>query len=642
MDSENWSLYEGEKLLKPLCFSNGKSQADIVKEVLTAVENGKRKVFIHGVCGTGKSAIALNIARALGKAAIVVPIKNLQRQYESDYSGKKHLYGKDGKPLKISVITGRGNHRCKFLEQKKSLGFLKEVDSTLGIFEGVKKKKEISKDESANNDEIPCKIEIREKNWQTVKDYVKKNKDINSAEISTIKDVKRATIAPVCPYWCPVLPEDYEFKQPSIANARRFEFIGINGKRYVYYQRKEGCSYYRQFREYIESDVLVFNSMKYKLESVLGRKPKTKVDIIDECDEFLDSFSNSETINIIKLQNALTYAWGESENFGKIHKELTELILALKSSDRIGDAVYSNDIIPLRETALFDLLKIIVRNPEFFDELDEESYLFDVLEIAHIFDGFYDDTYLTVEKDSDNFKLNLVTTNLAKMFELLVGKNEIVVMMSGTLHSKDVLKKIFGLEDFEVIEAEVQNQGNIEVVKTSLEFDCKYSNFSSGKKTREEYLKALDACVEKAEKPSLVHVQAFRDLPTEVEISDFELSNLISQEKLKNLQIEQGEDLIDKFKENEIDVLFSTRASRGIDFPGDECKSIIFTKYPNPNVQDAFWKILNKTHPQDYWEFYRDKARRELWQKVYRGVRFQTDHVFVLSPDARVLDVFEE
>ena len=663
MDSENWCLYEGETLLKPLCFSNGKSQEDIVGEVLTAVKNGKRKIFIHGVCGTGKSAIALNIARALGKAAIVVPIKNLQKQYEDDYSSKKHLYRKNileeidsekfpklsklknnKEKLKISVITGRNNHKCKFLEQKNSFGFIKrEINSTLKIFEGVKKKEEkISKDISANNDDIPCKIEIREKNWQKLRDYFMKNKEIDSSEISSVKDVKRATVAPVCPYWCPVLPEEYEFKQPSIANAKKFKFEGVNGKKYIYYQRKEGCGYYGQFKDYIESDVLVFNSMKYKLESILGRKPKTAVDIIDECDEFLDSFSNTETIDLKNLQNSLTYAWGESEIFDRIHKELTELILALKNSERINDASFGGNIIPLKETGLFDFLKILLKNPEFFDELDEESYLFEVLEIAQVFSGFYEDTYLTVEKKEDVMKLNLVTTNLAKMFELLVGKNEVVVMMSGTLHSKDVLKKIFGLENFEVIEAEVENQGRIEVVRTGLEFDCKYSNFSSGKKTRNEYLKALDKCVELAQKPTLVHVQAFKDLPSEEEIIEFDLENLISREKLREIQIEKGGKLIRNFKEKKIDVLFSTRASRGIDFPGDECKSIIFTKYPNPNVQNAFWKILNKTHPQDYWDFYRDKARRELWQKVYRGVRFSDDHVFVLSPDVRVLDVFEK
>ena len=35
-----WSLHEDEKELSPLVFSNGKTQADIIKEVINAVEQG--------------------------------------------------------------------------------------------------------------------------------------------------------------------------------------------------------------------------------------------------------------------------------------------------------------------------------------------------------------------------------------------------------------------------------------------------------------------------------------------------------------------------------------------------------------------------------------------------------------------------
>jgi Rad3-related DNA helicase len=641
-----WSLYDEEKFLEPLCFSNGKSQKDIVKEVLDAVEKGNKIIFIHGVCGTGKSAIALNIARKLGKACIVVPIKNLQRQYKEDYEKSKYLKKENGEKLKISVITGRNNHRCKFLEENARAipKEKKEIDSTLDIFD--KKREEVqemvSDDLSADNLNIPCKIEIKERNWHKLKKYLLQNKDIDSSEFNEIKDITRASVAAVCPYWSPVLPEEYEFKQKSLVNAKKSSFQGLNGKKYIYYQRCAGCDYYSQFQKYVGSDVLVFNSLKYKLESILGRKPKTAVDIIDECDEFLDKFSNTETINLNKFQAALTYAFGVTEQFDKIQKELGELLVNLKKSDRITDALVTGDIVPLKETCLYDILKILNKNPEFFDDIDEENYLFDVLEIAQMFNGFFEDTYLTVDKSEEVLKINLVTTNLAKMFELLVGKNDVVVMMSGTLHSDSVLKNIFGLDKFVSIEAEATNQGSINVKKTGLEIDCKYSNFSCGKHSREDYLRALDKCLEIAEKPSLVHVQAFKDLPSEDEIDKFNLQNLMSQEKLKRLQSESAEKLMNKFKGKDIDVLFSTRASRGIDFPGGQCNSIIFTKYPNPNVQDAFWKILNKTHPQYYWDFYRDRAKRELWQKVYRGVRFKEDKVEVLSPDIRVLNGFSK
>jgi Rad3-related DNA helicase len=153
----------------------------------------------------------------------------------------------------------------------------------------------------------------------------------------------------------------------------------------------------------------------------------------------------------------------------------------------------------------------------------------------------------------------------------------------------------------------------------------------------------LDKCIEVAKKPILIHVNSFGDLPDTYEKEKYNLKNTVTRENLIETQKEDKESLnIKKFKDGEIDILFSTKCSRGVDFPGDECRSIIFTKFPNPNVQDAFWKILNRTNPSKYWSFYKDKARREILQKIYRGLRFKEDKITLMSPDSRVLDFFEE
>ena len=74
LSNKMWSLYKNEKLLNPLVFSNGKNQEDIVVEVEEAIKEGHKIIFIKGMCGTGKSAIALNLARSMGKTSIIVPI----------------------------------------------------------------------------------------------------------------------------------------------------------------------------------------------------------------------------------------------------------------------------------------------------------------------------------------------------------------------------------------------------------------------------------------------------------------------------------------------------------------------------------------------------------------------------------------
>jgi Rad3-related DNA helicase len=639
-----WNAYENEKFLKPLCFSNGKNQEEVVKEVLEKIKEGKKIIFIHGVCGTGKSLIALNIANVLGKTSVVVPGKNLQAQYKEDYEKNKYLLKSNGEKLKISVITGRRNHKCPFLEDNKNAipVIKKEINAKLNnIFAPKKEKadKDYNSDFSAANSQIPCKIEIREANWPKIKEYIRQNKKVNTKSFDSISDVKRLSIAPVCPYWSPVLPNKYEIK--VLDNVKQRNYEGLNDTTFIQYKRKSGCPFYEQFNSYIDSDVIVFNSLKYKLETALFRKPKTEVEIIDECDEFLDSFSNERKINIDRLQNSLIQSLGNDEGDEDKIEELLELIKYFKKDSRLDNLIDNQEIIPLKATGIYDLLKIFLKE-NWLKSVDDESYLFDVLETAKMFVGFMEESYLTVTKKDKNLSVQIVTTNLAKKFNQLVEKNKVIVLMSGTLHSENVLRMIFGLEEFEKIDAETTEQGTVEIKKTGLEMDCKYSNFSSGKFTRKDYLKSLDNCLKEAPNPTLVHINAYMDLPSEEELEKYDLKNLISRERVREMQGEDNEGkLLKEFKAGERNILFSTRDSRGVDFPGKQCNSIVFTKYPNPNVRAAFWKILMKTKPGHYWEFYRDKAKREFLQKIYRGLRFKEDHVYLLSPDSRVLDMAE-
>lgn len=634
-----WSLYKEEKFLQPLIFSNKKSQEDVVNEVIESIKEGTKIIFIRGVCGTGKSAIALNIAKELGKSSIVVPGKTLQEQYKRDYEREKYLKKKNGERLKISVMTGRNNHECPFLKENTLIKIKKEINSSLNdIFGGSEE--EVPKDISADNRMIPCKIELKEKNFWKIKGYIKQNKNVNAKEIHEIKDVNRASVASICPYWSPVLPEKYDLK--CFADSKKETYEGLDKNNFVIYQGKPGCKFYEQFKSFTNSDVIVFNSLKYKLETVLNRKPKTEVEIIDEGDEFLDSFSNQHNLNLDKMQFALAQIISSEESVMNRVEEMQKIVSHIKKDPRINDAVYSKEILPLNQTGVYDLLKITLDVPEILMEADDESYLFDVEEIAKSFENFMKETYVTVDKKDNNIILHLVTTNLAERLNELLKKNKRLIFMSGTLHSESILKNIFGIEEYKIIEAEIEQQGAINPKLTGKEFDCKYANFSLGKFSRKDYLTLLDECIKVAKKPCLVHVNAFTDIPTEVEKKELKLKNLMAREELQELQEkDKTGKIIEDFKKGKIDTLFSTRVSRGIDFPGEECNSIVFTKYPNPNVEDAFWKILMKTKPQFYWEFYRDKAKRELLQKVYRGLRFKEDKVEVLSPDLRVVEFFK-
>jgi len=202
-DDSGWSLYEDGELLEPLKFSNGKTQEDVVKEIVDLIKSGEKVIFLRGACGTGKSAIALNIARELGRASIVVPLKSLQRQYEDDYTKKKYLIKHNGKRMKIAVITGRDNH-----------------DSL------------IEPGKSCADPWLPDTIKITEKNFNKLSEYYEENPYLSGKSFSSLKDIKRISIAPANPYWSPIVPANYELKQ--LNDAKKVRYRGVGGKEYVF------------------------------------------------------------------------------------------------------------------------------------------------------------------------------------------------------------------------------------------------------------------------------------------------------------------------------------------------------------------------------------------------------------------------
>ena len=607
-----WNLYDKNGYLPPLKFTNGKTQEDIVKEVVD-LSKKHQVIFLHGTCGTGKSAIALNISRILGKSSIVVPVKALQKQYEEDYIANKHVKKPDGTKMKIAMITGKANH-----------------DSI--IRPGI----------SCADPFLPENIKITERNYDRLQEYVKDNPFIERTNLA-LEEIRRVTVAASNPYWSPIVPKDYELR--SLEDANKINYTGVSGKTYVFYHRKKGCSYYDQYLSYFKADAIIFNSAKYLAEMSLGRKPLTDVDIIDEADEFLDSFFKQASLNLtmlsLSLKNLRPVALRSKLALNKI-KDLIEL----EEKNKKATGVQEDLVFKASETKITEILEEFISNMDLEGEIimDELSYSNKALEISRTFENSLADLYVTYRRDEDdNLIVNLVSTNLSGKFQDLLSKTKTLVLMSGTLHSDTIIKNIFGIKDYAFVQAEELNFGHTEIVKTGKEFDCKYANFSSKKHSREEYLKALEQSVNKAKNPSLIHIHVFKDLPTEFEMVSYDLKGLKTSAEIKQLQNEDktGE-AISKFKQGKFDKLFSTKCSRGVDFPGPICNSIVFTKYPNPNVKGTFWKVLQKTNPTYYWEFYKDKAWREFLQRIYRALRSPEDYVQILSPDIRVLDAVDK
>jgi len=594
-----WSLYNQNGFLKPYLFSNNKSQEDVVKEVIESIKEGHKIIFIKGACGSGKSAIALNIAKELGKTSIIVPLKPLQKQYQDDYTNKLYIL-KNNKKLNISIIDGRNNHVCPF-----------------------------NGDCNCDNKTLPCTIDIKKENLDLLKGYINLNPFVKLEDFNDIKEIRRKSIAPACPYWSPIIPNDINY---YMKDADPIEYKGLKNKNFTIYRRKNGCNYYDQFTSYINSDVIIFNSKKYELENVMDRKPATEVEIIDECDEFLDNLSSEKRINLDKLSRKLM----------NVHNQKI-MDLTIEINDLLIEIIKNNsgkEPLLIKNTKLLKLLKYFLNNPVLIEETEEEisNYLYTVYEIAKSFEDLFNETYISFNKNEyQDMIVSLVTINLEKKLKEFLDKNNVFVMMSGTIHSEGVLKEIFGIKKFKIIEAETRFKGKLKKISSGLERDFKFEFY---KQNRELYLKALSKCIELAKKPVLVHVKAFSDLPTEFEHYTFK--NIKTELELKKEQetYKRGE-LLNQFKNKEIDILYSTKCSRGVDLPKELCNSIIFTRYPYPNIDSLFWKVLKKSRPEHFRLFYFDKARRSILQGIYRGLRSEDDEINLLSPDLRVLNNFQ-
>lgn len=601
-----WSLHnEKDEFLPPLTFSNGKTQEDIVREVLDAIKEGHKIIFLHGMCGTGKSAIALNLAKELGRASIVVPVKMLQKQYEEDYT-KKFIIKRNSEPLSITIVTGRNNHRCLY-----------------------------NPSSSADDRLLPCSIDIKNENLDLLKIYIKNNPLVKERDFESIDDIRRLSVAPACPYWSPIIAKDW-FSSYPLPDATTLEYTGLNNRTFSIFKRKPGCTYYEQFHAYKNADVIVFNARKYELENMMERKPATDIEIIDEADEFLDSIGNEKRINLHVMQKKLRDMREQckKEELGATLDELHSLVTSILSSRWLSEMVEKEEILKLKDTKVCDLLSIIVNNEQLLVYEEFEPYFL----IAKNFEGMIDSTFTMFSKSMNGKAiLSIVNINIERKLSDLLHKNKVFVMMSGTIHSKKVLREIFGIAKYKVIEAETQHQGEIIRIHTRQERDFRYRNFEAGKVTREQYLKALEMAIEVAEMPVLVHVNSFSDLPTEEEKENHHLS-LMSREKLEQQQEKyRNGELLQWFKEGKIKVLYSTKCNRGIDLPGETCRSIIFTKYPFPAMSSLFWRVLKQAKPDHFLDCYFDKARREFLQRIYRGLRSKNDRIHILSPDLQVL-----
>ena len=564
-----WNLYREGSLVPPLVYSDGRTQEDVVQEILDLFREGKRIVFLLGAVGTGKSAIALNLLSHFKHGGIVVvPTKVLQKQYADDYCKRNRFKIRSGKGfLRIDEIKGRDNFRC--------------------LLKGC----------LASNRYLPCTRRLSRRE-------------------------KRIDVAKECPFFSPVVRARFKevVEDELDCEYESLDYVGCDGVKYSVVRRgKKICTYYRQFKAYAESDVIVMNSAMWLAETLgTGRKPLRDIEVIDECDLFLDSLTFEKSIS---------------------HSTFRKLREAVREQEREARKKYFN-LTSLQELA--DVLKQIRELQRWIAEVEGEfvkilhkgeysgaarecdvEFLQNLVEIYREVYGsatealefllnFSNILYVVVEMQSE--KVTFFVPNMKLVMEQLLKRSaKHIVMMSATIQSEEVLRNFYGLEDFAIVIGEPQYPGELRLMKCGCEEVVNARKWEDAE-FRARYWKCVEEMIKSATRPTLVQVHAFKYLPAEI-------SEMVK--KKKSVKVESA--------------TYSTVMTRGVDLRDDLCRSIVLLKCPFPDLQSPILQaIKNYVGENVFWQYYHDIMRRNLIQYVGRGLRHMNDWVEVWSPDRLV------
>jgi Rad3-related DNA helicase len=238
----DFRLHDKNGPLEPRRYSSGKTQIDLIEEILKAFQ-GNDIVFLKATVGSGKSAVGLRTVMEFGRGVVSVPTKVLSDQYAAAYEGDKYFLKEDGSKAKIGILKGRRNFRC-----------LHQAD----------RGKEVSCDSTA----LPCKRPV---DWKR-----------GEHRIDALQE---------CAHW------GFIFTKRTAESARcprKIDYEGVKG-RWTWCMKGE-CPYWKQFQAYISADAIVMNSAKWAAELCVGRLPKVPLTVVDEADYWLDSLTVKVTL----------------------------------------------------------------------------------------------------------------------------------------------------------------------------------------------------------------------------------------------------------------------------------------------------------------------------------------------------------
>jgi Rad3-related DNA helicase len=230
-------FYDGSGPLPPRRYSTGKTQLDLIREILDAFKNSDL-VLLRGMVGSGKSIVGIRTILEFGKGVVSVPTKVLSDQYARAYERDKYFLKEDGSKAKIGILKGRRNFVCPYARRR-------------------------GHETTCADKSLPCRRPL--------------DRESGEHRIDALRED---------PFWGFIFPAEVADR---IRDVKKYPYEGITGKWTLCERGK--CPYWEQFGAYHDSDVIVMNSMKWAAEVAIGRLPRVPMVVVDEADDWLDSLA---------------------------------------------------------------------------------------------------------------------------------------------------------------------------------------------------------------------------------------------------------------------------------------------------------------------------------------------------------------
>ena len=574
---ENWPVFTSDgKVLEPRKYQEGKDQADIVYELLYALERNK-VVVLETAPGTGKSLIGLVTAWFLvgenGKVVVNCgPYKHLQLQYLQYFT--KFRIG----DWKAGIIWGRPNYLCAIARCTCA--------------------------------EAPC-----------------------------LKARKMSEAVKVCPYYTPPVRETTLSQIRRYVPSEKIEIVAewetIDGDK-VYLISRDGriCPYYRQFMHYADSNVIVLNYAMWFVDTLRGRRVKADLDIVDEFDHVFKSYHPQATLDqevLSVIESAIEESMDKElkKCLKEFVKDVKKTLKTLKFEKRLDYVRDLHDSLARVLDYIFDLLDLLNLDSVVVRKLQNLAWFVKHHEKA---------SDVLVIPDPLKGSVSFISLKPSNYFKWLFRNSNKILLMSATPLDRSILGKVYGFDKLAWVRGPSKCYGTVYVGGFGgMQVSGKL--LRTGKKSYvEEYARAFVSTILMRRvdgfDPGLIiiwsklHENILRELNHPI---------------VKTIVFDSDGSKLKEFIEGKISEVATTRASRGVDLPGNKCRSIVISKAPFPDISSPIWRAYyHILSDEEFKRAYRAEALNNLLQIIARALREENDWVWIYSPDKTVEEMLNE